>query len=238
MKISCERDALLRQLQTVSRVASTRSAIQALSGVQLAAVVRRLRTSGHRHGRRPTRPAGGRDRPRGRRRVAGAAAPRRGPPASGRAGLARASRRRAGRRTRLRQRDLPHPDAPRRGLPAVPRAPGRRRRVGSAGGLRVNGAQGRKLGLARRDPPSPDRDSRVGFGPRAPNGRHRLLSTEREGDDARGCAAVWVRGQRAGAGPAGAGPRRGSCRGRGAPDQRSPESGAVRAREGRAVLAA
>ncbi len=36
MKISLERDALLAQLQTVSRVASTRSAIQALSGVQLA----------------------------------------------------------------------------------------------------------------------------------------------------------------------------------------------------------
>ncbi len=37
MKISLERDALLGQLQAVSRVASTRSAIQALSGVQLAA---------------------------------------------------------------------------------------------------------------------------------------------------------------------------------------------------------
>jgi len=37
VKISLERDALLRQLQTVSRVASTRSAIQALSGVQLVA---------------------------------------------------------------------------------------------------------------------------------------------------------------------------------------------------------
>lgn len=36
MKISLERDLLLTQLQTVSRVASTRSAIQALSGVQLA----------------------------------------------------------------------------------------------------------------------------------------------------------------------------------------------------------
>ena len=35
MKISLERDVLLSQLQTVSRVASTRSAIQALSGVQL-----------------------------------------------------------------------------------------------------------------------------------------------------------------------------------------------------------
>ena len=37
MKISLERDALLAQLQTVSRVASTRTAIQALSGVQLSA---------------------------------------------------------------------------------------------------------------------------------------------------------------------------------------------------------
>jgi len=36
VKISLERDVLLAQLQTVSRVASTRSAIQALSGVQLA----------------------------------------------------------------------------------------------------------------------------------------------------------------------------------------------------------
>ena len=38
MKISLERDVLLAQLQTVSRVASTRSSIQALSGVQLAAL--------------------------------------------------------------------------------------------------------------------------------------------------------------------------------------------------------
>jgi DNA polymerase-3 subunit beta len=37
VKISLERDALFAQLQTVSRVASTRSAIQALSGVQLTA---------------------------------------------------------------------------------------------------------------------------------------------------------------------------------------------------------
>ncbi len=35
MKISVDRDALLIQLQTVGRVASTRSAIQALSGVQI-----------------------------------------------------------------------------------------------------------------------------------------------------------------------------------------------------------
>ena len=37
MKITLDRDAFLAQLQTVTRVASTRSAIQALSGVQLRA---------------------------------------------------------------------------------------------------------------------------------------------------------------------------------------------------------
>ena len=37
MKISLDREAFLNQLQTVTRVASTRSAIQALSGVQIAA---------------------------------------------------------------------------------------------------------------------------------------------------------------------------------------------------------
>jgi DNA polymerase-3 subunit beta len=37
VKISLERDVLLSQLQTVGRVASTRSAIQALSGIQLVA---------------------------------------------------------------------------------------------------------------------------------------------------------------------------------------------------------
>ena len=37
MKISLDRETLLAQLQTVTRVASTRSAIQALSGVQLSA---------------------------------------------------------------------------------------------------------------------------------------------------------------------------------------------------------
>jgi DNA polymerase-3 subunit beta len=37
VKISVDRDAFLAQLQTVTRVASTRTAIQALSGVQLAA---------------------------------------------------------------------------------------------------------------------------------------------------------------------------------------------------------
>ena len=37
MKISCSSSDLLAHLQTVARVASTRSAVQALSGVQVAA---------------------------------------------------------------------------------------------------------------------------------------------------------------------------------------------------------
>ena len=37
MKISCSSSDLLAHLQTVARVASTRSAVQALSGVQMAA---------------------------------------------------------------------------------------------------------------------------------------------------------------------------------------------------------
>ena len=37
MKISLDKDTFLTQLQTVTRVASTRSAIQALSGVQVVA---------------------------------------------------------------------------------------------------------------------------------------------------------------------------------------------------------
>ena len=35
VKLETSRDELLAQLQTVSRVASTRSAVQALSGVQI-----------------------------------------------------------------------------------------------------------------------------------------------------------------------------------------------------------
>jgi DNA polymerase III subunit beta len=42
MKVSTRRDAMFAQLQTASRAASTRSAVQALSGVQLAATAGRI----------------------------------------------------------------------------------------------------------------------------------------------------------------------------------------------------
>ena len=115
MKISLEREVLLGQLQTVSRVASTRSAIQALSGVQLAAGADgcELRAT---------------DMDVGLRVPLEATVEREGVvvlparllvdvvrslPAS--AVTPRAAQRRAGRRARLRQGDLPHPH------PALPR---------------------------------------------------------------------------------------------------------------------
>ena len=60
MKITTRRDALFGQLQTVTRAASTRSAVQALSGVQLVAADGRDRAARHRHGDRPARAARGR----------------------------------------------------------------------------------------------------------------------------------------------------------------------------------
>src|SRR3712207_1119808 len=42
MRVSTRREALFAQLQTVSRAASTRSAVQALSGVQMAATAGRV----------------------------------------------------------------------------------------------------------------------------------------------------------------------------------------------------
>ncbi len=208
MKISCERDALLRQLQTVSRVASTRSAIQALSGVQFAASSGGCELQAT-------------DMDVGLRVPLEAEIVREGTvvlparllldvvrllPAEQISLELRASEQDvelvSGNAT-FHIRTLRAED-----FPPFPEPQTERRRVGSARGIRLDGAQGRELGLARRDPSGPDRDPRVGFGPRAPDGRDRLLPAERQGDDARGRAAVGVRGQRASPGSAGAGPRR------------------------------
>jgi hypothetical protein len=53
VKISLAREALLGQLQTVSRVASTRSAIQAFARLSLIRAVCE-RVNGHRHERSPS----------------------------------------------------------------------------------------------------------------------------------------------------------------------------------------
>ena len=105
-------------------------------------------------------------------------------------GLARAALGRAGRRAGLRQRHVPHPHAPCRGLPAVPRARSADGDLAARRGVRRDRAEGRGLGLARRDAPGADRHPGVGLRARAADGRDRLLPAERQGDDARDAACV------------------------------------------------
>ncbi len=148
MKISLERDVLLGQLQTASRVASTRSAIQALSGVQLAASAElcELRAT---------------DMDVGLRVPLEAEVAREGVvvlparllvdvvrslPAPSR--VARAARGRAGRRARLRQGNVPHPNTQDRGLPTVPGAGAGIGGVAAGGRIRLDRAEGRGLRLA------------------------------------------------------------------------------------------
>ena len=238
MKISLERDALLTQLQTVTRVASTRSAIQALSGVQVVAGDAGCGAPRDRHGCQPRGTAAGGDGEGGGRRAARASAPRRGPLVAGRPGLARAAARRAGRGVDLGRGHLSHPHASRRGLSAVPRAGRRGRRLGAGGGVHRDRAQGRGLRVARRDPPGAHRNPGLRGGTRAADGRDRLVPAQREGDSARGRAGVGVRGQRSRAGASGAGACGGRRRGGTAQGERPPEPGRVPARRRRALLAA
>ena len=77
MKLSLSANELLTQLQTVTRVASTRSAVPALSGVLIAAEETSAGAPRHRHRDRPARPSEGRDAPTRQRRAARPAAARR-----------------------------------------------------------------------------------------------------------------------------------------------------------------
>ena len=106
MKISLSSSELLTQLQTASRVASTRSAVQALSGVMISAPAEGVaRAARHRHGDRPAHAARRRGRAARRRGAA-----RRACSSTWRARCRReqrddgAAHRRAGRRADLRRR--------------------------------------------------------------------------------------------------------------------------------------
>ena len=204
MKISLERDVLLAQLQTVSRVASTRSAIQALSGVQLlpSASGCELRAT---------------DMDVGLRVPLEAEVTREGTvvlparllldvvrslPAQSVSLELRSAEQDvelvSGNATfhirTLRSDDFPpfpEPDAD-----SAVELP--------AGAFVRHSAQGRRLGLARRDPARAHRDPGLRLRAGAADGRHRLLSAQRQGDDARGAAVVRVRGQRPGPCAAGA----------------------------------
>ena len=79
---------------------------------------------------------------------------------------------------------------------------------------------------------------RVGVGERAADGRHGLLPAVGEGDEARGAAGRIVRGQRAGPGAAGAHADRAADRGRAAQRLGAHEPGHLRGRRRGALLAA
>ena len=166
---------------------------------------RRDRAARHRHGDRPARPARGRGRPRGRRRAAGAAARRRRP---------RAARRRVSLELRAAEQDVeivarlgdvPHPHAAPRRTSRRSRSRRATARRGPGRRVRRDRAQGRPLGVARRDAPGAHRHPRLGrrrascgWSPPTPTGcrsRRRKLEAPLAG---------LVRGQRAGAGAAGA----------------------------------
>ena len=178
MKLSTSRDALFAQLQTVTRAASTRSAVQALSGVQLDAPRAARRAARHRHGDRPPRPARG----RGRRARAPSCCRRgcsldvvRALPGDDR--LARAARRRAGRRDRRGHRDVPHPHAARsRTSRRFPEPEG----DGDVERARRRRSSRRSLKVARSASRDETRPVLTGIlvsavGERAADGRHRLL---------------------------------------------------------------
>ena len=83
VKLSLSTADLLTQLQTVTRVASTRSAVQALSGVMLSpSADSTRRAAGDRHGDRPARAARGRGRHARRGRAASPTVARRRPRAA------------------------------------------------------------------------------------------------------------------------------------------------------------
>ncbi len=204
VKISLERDALLAQLQTVSRVASTRSAIQALSGVQLVAPAAGASCA------RPTwtSACAFRSRPR-----SSARAPSSCPPGCCSTSCARcrreASRSSCGRPSRT---SSSSPATPRstsgRCAPRTSRrsrSPIRTRPSTFPRGAFVATAL-KVAGSASRDETRPVLTGILGLGvrARAADGRDRLLPAERQGDDARVAALAQLRGQRAGARAAGA----------------------------------
>ena len=238
MKISLDRDALLTQLQAVTRVASTRSAIQALSGVQLAASGSRLRAPRDRHRRQPPRPARGRGHTRGHRRAPGAPAARRRPLAA----AARASRSSCAPPSRTsRCSPATPPSTSARCTPRTSRpSPSPTRRRPSRCPLKAFVETALKVsGSASRDETRP---VLTGILVSASGSEVRMVATDSYRLSVKETTLETplrrrIRGQRAGARAPGAGAPRRPRRGREPHDQRAPEPGRLRARRGRALLA-
>ena len=150
MKLSLSTADLLTQLQTVTRVASTRSAVQALAGVMIAAeedARPELRATDMEVALRVPLEAEV-------ARPGAAVLPARlllevvrALPAA--AADARAARRRAGRRADLRAEHVPPAHAARRGLPDAALAVERDARLAADAGVRRHGRASRALRLAR-----------------------------------------------------------------------------------------
>ena len=204
MKLSTRRDALFHQLQTVTRAASTRSAVQALSGVQLQATSDgiELRATDMEIGLRV--PLEGevvregavvlparllvdvvRALPADELTLELRAAEQDVELTSGSATFHIRT---------LRLEDFPP-------LPGA----GRRRAARRPGaGARRDGAQGGPRRVAGRDAPGADRRAGLGDRAGAADGGDRLVPPGRQGHGARGAAVALLRGQRAGPGAAGA----------------------------------
>ena len=238
MRISTQREALFAQLQTVTRAASTRSAVQALSGVQLAR--RRtgieLRATDMEIGLRV--PLDGEVDPRGRRRAAGATAASTSfaslPGDSVTLELRTAEQDVelvAGSAT-FHIRTLRLED-----FPPFPEAGGRRPRSGPRRGIRRDGRQGRAVGVARRDAPGADRDPRLRHGRRAADGRHRLLPAVGQGDEAGGRRSTARSRRTCRRERCRSSPHRRPVRGGRAQRRRAHQPGRVRGRRHRPLLA-
>ena len=205
MKLSLSAAELLTQLQTVTRVASTRSAVQALSGVMISAQdgsPPELLATDMEIGLRV--PLAGRGASPGSAVL----------PARLLLDVARSlPAEQLTLELRSAEQDvelicgaghLPPAHAARRGLPDAAGALAGDADRAAGRGLRADGLPRGALGLARRDPPRAHRHPDVGLRPGAADGRDRLLPAERQGDRARGAAAGQPRGERPGPRAAGA----------------------------------
>ncbi len=145
----------------------------------------RRRAARHRHGGRPARAAGGRDRARGRGRPAGAPAARRRPRAARGAGHPRAAPERAATSRSCRAR---RPSTSARCAPRTSRRSRSRAATRSSASRRVafveTVREGRPLGVARRDAADPHRHPRLRLGVGPADGRDGLLPPVGEGDAA------------------------------------------------------
>ena len=191
MKISTRRDALFAQLQTVTRVASTRSAVQALSGVQLASAGRCASSCG-----RPTWRSACASRSRARSSARAPSSCRRGCSSTSSARCPATS---VSLELRPAEQDVEivagsatfHIRTLRsEDFPPLPEPDGDERLDVPGAAFVETVLKVAALGVARRDAPGAHRHPRLGRRAGAADGRDRLLPPGGQGDAARGAAGA------------------------------------------------